>query len=131
MRKIGKGAFGSVFQVRRNSDGIEFALKFTNPKSDIERQEIINECSLIQHLNCDQLIRCEEVYDYKGRIWVFLELMEGGSMTDLVLRRNGDFSESFVRWTLYQVALGLKAMHDENVLHRDIKSDNILIRPNG
>lgn len=63
------------------------------------------------HLNCEQLIRCEEVYDFQNRIWVFLELMEGGALTDLVLARRGDFSEAFVRWTLYQVALGIQAMH--------------------
>ena len=60
-----------------------------------------------------------------------MELMEGGALTDLVLRRQGNFSEEFVRWSLYQVALGLQAMHAKNVLHRDLKSDNILVRPTG
>ena len=57
--------------------------------------------------------------------------MEGGALTDLVLNRKGNFSEPFVKWTLYQVALGIQAMHAKNVLHRDLKSDNILVRPNG
>ena len=57
--------------------------------------------------------------------------MEGGALTDLVLKRQSNFSEDFVRWSLYQVALGLQSMHAHNILHRDIKSDNILVRPNG
>ena len=57
--------------------------------------------------------------------------MEGGALTDIVVKRKGNFSEAFVRWTLYQVAKGLKKMHDHNILHRDIKSDNILLRSNG
>lgn len=52
-------------------------------------------------------------------------------MTDIILERRGNFSEDFVRWSLYQVAKGLAAMHSKNVLHRDIKSDNILCRPSG
>lgn len=52
-------------------------------------------------------------------------------MTQIILDKNGTFSEDFCRWSLYQVALGLQAMHAKNVLHRDIKSDNILCRPNG
>ena len=58
-------------------------------------------------LNCDQLIKCTEVYDYQDRLWVFLELMEGGDMTQIILDKNGSFSEDFCRWSLYQVALGM------------------------
>ena len=63
------------------------------------------------HLNCPHLIRCEGIWDFQGRIWVILELMEGGAMTDIILEKRGDFSEDFVRWSLYQVAKGLAAMH--------------------
>ena len=86
---------------------------------------------MISYLNCDQLIKCEEVYDYQDRLWIFLEIMEGGDMTKIVLARNGEFSEDFCKWSLFQVALGLQKMHSLNILHRDIKSDNILCRPNG
>ena len=57
--------------------------------------------------------------------------MEGGDMAKIILDKNGDFSEDFCRWTLYQVALGLQHMHARNVLHRDIKNEKILCRPNG
>ena len=54
-------------------------------------------------------------------------------MTDIILANQGKniLSEDFVRWSLYQVACGLLAMHREKILHRDIKSDNILCRPDG
>lgn len=92
---------------------------------------MINECSLISFLDSEQLIRCEEVYDYQDRLWIFLELMEGGDLTNIILAKRGDFSEAFVKFTLFQVAQGLKKMHSYNILHRDIKSDNIFCRPNG
>lgn len=57
--------------------------------------------------------------------------MEGGSMTEIALAGQENFSEDFIRWSMYQVALGLQAMHCKNILHRDIKSDNILCRPDG
>ena len=42
-----------------------------------------------------------------------------------------DYSEEFIKYTLYRTAMGIKALHDINMLHRGIKSDNILLRPNG
>lgn len=52
-------------------------------------------------------------------------------MTKIVLAKNGAVSEDFCKWSLYQVALGLQGMHKHNVLHRDIKSDNILCDSDG
>ena len=71
------------------------------------------------------------MFDFKNRIWVFLELMEGGALTDIILARRAKLSTRFSKWTLFQVATGLQKMHNKNILHRDIKSDNILVRPNG
>ena len=105
--KIGKGGYGTIFRVERHTDKKNFALKFTNPRSNAERQDVINECSLISFLDCEQLIKCEEVYDYQNRLWVFIELMEGGDLTNIVIHRNGNFSEDFCKFSLYQVALGL------------------------
>ena len=87
--------------VWRKSDGKDFAMKFTNPKNGMERQDVINECSLIKHLNCDQLISAEEVFDFSGRIFAILEIMEGGSVKDIIRDYMGDLSENFVRWTLF------------------------------
>ena len=58
-------------------------------------------------------------------------MMEGGDLTSIVLDKMGNVSEDFCKWSLYQAALGLRAMHAHNILHRDVKSDNILCRENG
>ena len=60
-----------------------------------------------------------------------MDLMDQGDLTKIILAKQGDFSEDFCKWSLYCVAQGIKAMHDKNVLHRDVKSDNILCSANG
>ena len=55
-----------------------------------------------------------------------LEFMEQGDLTKIILENDQRYSEDFCRYNLYKVALGLRDMHQHNVLHRDIKSDNIL-----
>ena len=57
--------------------------------------------------------------------------MDGGSLTDIALCAEGNLKEEFIKWTLYNVALAIQKMHNKNILHRDIKSDNVLCSPDG
>ena len=52
-------------------------------------------------------------------------------MTDICIEDHENYSEDFCKYTLYKVARGLNSMHNKNVLHRDIKSDNILYSLDG
>jgi len=90
----------------------------------------VNECSLIKNLNSENIVACEDVYDFDQRIWVFLELMEG-DLSKIIMNTESNYSEAFCKFSLFSVARGLQTMHYKNVLHRDIKSENILIRKNG
>ena len=57
--------------------------------------------------------------------------MDGGSMEHIVQDYYLKYSEAFCKYTLFNVAKGLLALHTQNVIHRDIKSDNILCKLNG
>ena len=57
--------------------------------------------------------------------------MDLGSMDSIVKKFHQSYSENFCRYSLYRVALGLQKMHKHNVLHRDIKSQNILCSTHG
>ncbi len=58
-------------------------------RSEAERQAIINECSLMKFLNSDYLVKCFDVHDFDGRMWIFLELMEGGSLDKVIECQKG------------------------------------------
>ena len=57
--------------------------------------------------------------------------MEGGSLKHIIMQQKGEYSEAFCKYCIYQVAQGLKEMHQKEILHRDIKSDNILCNIDG
>ena len=60
-----------------------------------------------------------------------MEWMDEGALVNIILTKKGELSEDFCKYSLYQVALGLQYMHERNILHRDIKSDDVLCRDDG
>ena len=53
--------------------------------------------------------------------------MMEGALTDILIQSNCSYSENFCKFVLYKTLKGLEFLHDRHVIHRDIKSDNILI----
>ena len=129
--KLGQGGFAKVFKVKRKSDGIVCALKFVEPKNDSERQIIINEIGVMRM--CDEnagILKVLEAYDFKSRLWIFVELMDD-ALTSYVQTLYESYSEDVVRYVLKKSLEGLDFLHQKHIIHRDIKSDNLLMSAKG
>ena len=61
--------------------------------SKAERQSVINECSLMKAINSDHIVTFEEVFDYKGRVCVYLEMMDGGDLAHIIMSGRELYSE--------------------------------------
>lgn len=88
--RIGAGGFAKVFEVKRKSDDVVCALKFVEPKSEADRQVIYNEVGIM--LLCqenDGILKCFECFDFKDRLWIFLEMMDGGALTPMLEDNKG------------------------------------------
>ena len=57
--------------------------------------------------------------------------MDGGAFTSMLEELAGNYSEGFCKYTLYKTVQGLIDLHSQNIIHRDIKSDNIRCKENG
>ena len=85
----------------RIRDGQLFALKFTEPKNSAERQAIENEIGIMQMSQCDSIVQCYEAFDFQNRLWIFMELMDGGAFTPMLEELQGQYSEEFCKYSLY------------------------------
>lgn len=91
---------------------------------------ILNEIILTKLSASPNIVNYYESYQFDGYLWLVVELMKG-SLTDLIAQRSGKIPEDLIAYVMREVLLGLKVMHEQFRIHRDIKSDNILIALDG
>jgi len=131
-RKVGEGAAGEVFLARDSRTNDMLAIK----KMPINQQNIkllTTEIGIMKSSIHPNIVRYIESYMVSDTIWVAMEYMTGGCLTEVLEQHiNG------VRMTEEQIALvslsclrGLSYIHSLHRIHRDIKSDNILLNGDG
>ncbi|XP_057279742.1 myosin-IIIb isoform X1 [Pezoporus wallicus] len=136
---IGKGTYGKVYKVANKKDGGLAAVKILDPISDVD-EEIEAEYNILQFLpNHPNVVRFYGMF-YKadhyvgGQLWLVLELCNGGSVTELVkglLKGGQQLDEAIISYILYGALLGLQHLHNNRIIHRDVKGNNILLTTEG
>ena len=65
----------------------------------------------MQLSQCESIVKCFEAFDYQNRLWIFMELMDGGAFTPMLEDLQGAYSEGFCKFSLYQTLKGLIDLH--------------------
>jgi serine/threonine protein kinase len=123
--QLGAGASGVVYKAQYKKDNRTVALKVANIK---EYNDLINEIALQTTCNHANIVNYIETYVTAKEVCMVLELVDGGSLTDLLSK---SFEEKYIAYVCHKMLLGLAYVHSEHRLHRDIKSDNVLVGFNG
>lgn len=132
--KIGQGASGSVFVAEKPRGEGKVALKKVKPENRTEMDALEMEIRMMCCTRHQNIIKCYETYKWADHMWIAMEYMDGGCLTDVLenfqkMRRC--LEEPEIAYILREVLLGLRFMHGMKRLHRDIKSDNVLIGRDG
>ncbi len=133
MKKIGEGASGNVFLATK-PDGSRCALKKVKPSSRVEQDALEMEIRMMCCTRHPNLIKCQETYLFGGSMWIVMEFMGGGCLTNELEKYQNTrkrMDEREIAFVLREVLTGLKFMHGMKRLHRDIKSDNVLLTDDG
>ncbi|BEJ15763.1 hypothetical protein CspHIS471_0503680 [Cutaneotrichosporon sp. HIS471] len=128
LNKIGQGASGGVYTAYDRS-GTPVAIKQMNLEKQPKQDLIINEILVMRESSHPNIVNFKDSYLWKGDLWVVMEYMEGGSLTDVVTAHC--MSEAQIASVSRETCEGLRHLHSKGVIHRDIKSDNILLSLNG
>ena len=129
-RLIGQGAFGKVNLGLNILTGRIVAVKSFN-KSNSEltgdnMKKIKYETDLMKKLNHPNITKILEMFEDEKYFLIIMEYINGGNLFSFVKKRR-KLSEKTAKFLFRQIILGIKYIHEQNVVHRDIKLENLLI----
>eukprot|EP00834_Sanchytrium_tribonematis_P002256 NODE_66_length_25735_cov_0.318497.p2 type:complete len:558 gc:universal NODE_66_length_25735_cov_0.318497:22244-20571(-) len=129
-KKIGQGASGSVYTAKDTRTGQMVAIKQMNLAKQPRKELIINEINIMRDSSHPNIVNYVDSYLVTGELWVMMELMGGGPLTDII-EHNKNLSESQIAYIVFESLKGLYHLHKMSIIHRDIKSDNVLMDERG
>ncbi|CAG9322064.1 unnamed protein product [Blepharisma stoltei] len=127
--QIGKGAFGKVYSGIHKLTGLKVAIKIfdkSHIKDERIRRKVFQEVFVMKRVKHRNVIRLLEVFESKRHLMIVMEYSGGGDLLQFV-KSKGRLTETEAKKIFSQVIDAVKACHQKNVIHRDVKLDNILL----
>ncbi|KAG0295794.1 Suppressor of Sensor Kinase (SLN1), partial [Dissophora globulifera] len=125
---IGSGTFGTVFLGTNSDTGELIAVKeirFQNASMSLVKS-IRDEMKVMKMMHHPNIVRYDNIEVHRHKVFIFMEYCQGGSLADL-LEHGRIEDEKVNKFYTLQMLKGLAYLHDKNVVHRDVKPDNILL----
>uniref|UniRef100_A0A8C4R4F6 non-specific serine/threonine protein kinase n=1 Tax=Eptatretus burgeri TaxID=7764 RepID=A0A8C4R4F6_EPTBU len=127
--KIGEGSTGIVCLATDLRTGRHVAVKKMHLKRQQRRELLFNEVVVMRHHQDENVVQLYNSYLVGDELWVVMELLEGGALTDIVTYTR--MTEEQIAAVCLAVLRALAYLHSHGVIHRDIKSDSILLTADG
>ena len=138
LKKIGNGSFSAVYKVRRKADNNIYALKKVKLLKLREKEKLaaLNEVRILASIKSPFIISYKEAFieESDKSLCIVMEYADGGDLYQkicLYKKMNLLMEESDIWRIFIQMVKGLKILHDYKILHRDLKSANILLFNDG
>ncbi|KAJ3024479.1 UNVERIFIED_CONTAM: Protein kinase [Siphonaria sp. JEL0065] len=131
VKMVGEGASGKVYLSRNvfDSDAPVVAVKQMILSKQPRKDLLLNEILIMKESSHPNIVKYIDSYLTGGDLWLVLEYMEGGKLTDII--ENNKITEPQIASICQEIIKGVIHLHKRNIIHRDIKSDNVLIGRDG
>jgi len=131
LKKIGEGTFGEVFVGLDIRSLEKVAIKKMDLSQNYE-DDLITEINMMATLTHPNIVKFIAAYKLQSELWVVMEFMGGGNLTEILeLHKHLKLTEGHIAFVMLESLKAIEYIHSLHRIHRDIKSDNILLDGNG
>ncbi|XP_069493621.1 serine/threonine-protein kinase PAK 6 [Ambystoma mexicanum] len=127
--KIGEGSTGVVCIAVEKQSGRQVAVKMMDLRKQQRRELLFNEVVIMRDYRHINVVEMYKSYLVGEELWVLMEFLQGGALTDIVSQTR--LNEEQIATVCESVLQALAYLHSQGVIHRDIKSDSILLTLDG
>ena len=127
---MGAGSFGVVYMVRRKEDKKMYVMKVvdTRKMSHAMKRESALEAIIMSKINCQYVCRYYDSFVCKDSINIIMQYCENGDLGKFLKRQmNRHLNEGMIWKFFIEMCLGLRYLHSNKILHRDIKTINMFL----
>lgn len=137
VKRLGEGGMGAVYRAWDTRLNIPVALKEMTPQPDLNtdqldqlRQQFQQEATILARLNHPNLVRVTDFFEEKRKGYLIMDYVEGEGL-DECIQREGAIPEAKVLTWAEELLDAIAYCHSQGILHRDIKPQNVILRPDG
>ena len=131
---IGKGSYGNVYLGKNKANNEYYAIKVISKsqlQSKIVYQYFNNEIYILKHISHPNIVKYISLVEQKKDYWLIIEYCNGGSLVKALkyylTKYNKPVPENIVKYFIKNILTAVIYLNNKKIIHRDIKSDNILL----
>jgi serum/glucocorticoid-regulated kinase 2 len=133
LQVVGKGSYGKVMQVRKRDTGKIYAMKVLKKQMLVARKQVAHtktERRVLELIDHPFLVTLQFAFQSETKLYMVLDYFTGGELF-FHLKHGGKFSESRARFYAAEISLALQCLHDNKIIYRDLKPENVLLDDEG
>eukprot|EP01059_Diplonema_ambulator_P024615 TRINITY_DN407_c0_g1_i14.p1 TRINITY_DN407_c0_g1~~TRINITY_DN407_c0_g1_i14.p1 ORF type:complete len:698 (+),score=319.62 TRINITY_DN407_c0_g1_i14:181-2274(+) len=131
---IGKGTFGKVYKVKEIATGKIYAVKVLRKsalKLESQITDLRNEKGILLNISHPFIVKLHATFQSKDRLFLLFSFLSGGELFFHIQQSESYFSEAKSRFYIAETVLAVSYLHDNNIVHRDLKAENLVLDAEG